>query len=994
MKHYYNYLLGLLATVAPIQVANAQLAFPEALGFGANATGGRGGSVYHVTNLNDSGTGSFRDAVSSSNRIVVFDVSGYIQLKTAVSINSNITIAGQTAPGGGIGIRGGEISCANRSNIIIRYLRVRPGSETASNTDDALSLYRASNVILDHCSFEFAPWNNIDGVGNSTYMVTNISFQNCLIADPTYQQFGAHCESVNSNWSWYYNAFVNSHNRNPLDKVNSVMVNNICYNNEASYTTHTSTTFSHDLVNNYYVYGPVASKNNWFQVDKNQKMYYSGNYLDSNKDGSLNGSITTPYFYQGNCTILSSPWNEMTTKNPVYSAATAYRLVSSQSGTLPYDEIDTQIWTWVRSLKNGPSSLYSSQTGTGLGNNGYGTITEGTLPTDNDGDGMPDYWEKSMDLDNSKNDAMTKRSDGYVNIEAYINWLGEPHTTVNATSSVKYDLADITGGWAAVSPSYTVGAAEHGTATISGSVVTFTPAANYYGLASFTYTVKGSDNTEYTGKVAVLVLQDGTVVKEPEYPTLSKCGGGSSSQTVAADTEISSFCFTWTNASTVKVTWEPCDPDGITVDVDNANKKVTFSGAPTNGGTTYSYTVTTSGSTTDSVCTKTGKIVVTGNPKMPQIIKRGGGSSSQTIEVDSALSNFNFGWTVVPTITLTWEPSAPAGITTYIDNANKSVYFSGIATERGTYVYTITAANGDSVATRKGTITVNGDIKMPQIIKHGGGSSSQTVAVDSAIYGFYFTWTEAPSLEISWEPYAPAGISTLITDDEKEIEFWGTPTEAGTFTYTLTAANGDSVATRKGTFTFTGPAVMPVISKCGAGSSSQSVKLGESIADFCFTWMDAQTVTVDWAPSTPDSIVTVISAADKNVSFSGKSTVADTFTYTVKAVNGDSVATRTGKLIFYEDPSGIDNTVAECAGVTVYPNPMRTHAAVQIVANDDDVCFVSLCNMAGEVLSQQQLQLKQGLNYWNIERGKLAAGIYLVKVTTSDRNQVLKLEVE
>src|SRR6185295_4807676 len=115
------------------------VAFPGALGFGANATGGRAGSVYHVTTLADSGAGSFRAAVSSGNRIVVFDVGGYISLVTAVSVKSSITIAGQTAPGGGIGFKGGEISFANSSNIICRYVRIRPGSETHSTTDDALS---------------------------------------------------------------------------------------------------------------------------------------------------------------------------------------------------------------------------------------------------------------------------------------------------------------------------------------------------------------------------------------------------------------------------------------------------------------------------------------------------------------------------------------------------------------------------------------------------------------------------------------------------------------------------------------------------------------------------------------------------------------------------------------------------------------------------------------------------------------------------------------
>ena len=85
---------------------------------------------------------------------------------TAVSVKSNITIAGQSAPGGGIGFRGGEISFASQSNIIARYLRIRPGSETASTTDDALSLFRAKTVMIDHASFEFAPWNNIDGVSD------------------------------------------------------------------------------------------------------------------------------------------------------------------------------------------------------------------------------------------------------------------------------------------------------------------------------------------------------------------------------------------------------------------------------------------------------------------------------------------------------------------------------------------------------------------------------------------------------------------------------------------------------------------------------------------------------------------------------------------------------------------------------------------------------------------------------------------------------------
>src|SRR5262245_38834167 len=194
--------------LASALTSQAAPAFPGALGFGANATGGRNGTVYHVTTLADSGAGSFRTGVGSPNRVIVFDVGGYISLSSAVSVRENITIAGQTAPGG-IGFKAGEISFASRANIICRYIRIRPGSDTASHTDDALSLYRAQNVMLDHVSVEFGPWNNVDAVSDDwqNWPVTSVSFQNCLNADPSKnvtadstsgQQFGAHTESVNS----------------------------------------------------------------------------------------------------------------------------------------------------------------------------------------------------------------------------------------------------------------------------------------------------------------------------------------------------------------------------------------------------------------------------------------------------------------------------------------------------------------------------------------------------------------------------------------------------------------------------------------------------------------------------------------------------------------------------------------------------------------------------------------------------------------------------
>jgi len=506
-------LMGLLCV--NLSMGSSIKAFPEALGFGAYVTGGRGGSVYHVTNLNDSGVGSFRDAVSAPNRIVVFDVSGIINIKTAVSIKSNITIAGQTAPGEGIAIHGGKLSTGKQHNIIIRYLRIRPGENTASKKDNALNLYNSRDVIVDHCSVELAPWNNFGGSSDdANYRITGVTVQNSLIANPIGQQFGAHIESLQGTWAWYYNAFINTHNRNPLDKINDVFVNNILYNFEAGYTTHTSSHFKHDIVNNYFVYGPKG-KNPWFQVDKNQSIYASGNMIDTNRDGVLNGSSTNIYYYQGEGEILTKPWSEETTKNPIYSAATAWRLVNSQSGVLPYDDIDSLIWYQASTL-GAEGALVKSVADMGIKeNNGWGYVQTGKAPQDTDKDGIPDYFEEAMGYDKTKDDAMIIESDGYARIEKYINWLGSMHTRVLQNVPSIFDLRSVTRGFQDVAPIYSVSAIEGVDVSLNSDAysVTITPKPNFKGLAAFQYTVKGNDETEYTGRIEVLVEKSDHLVE-------------------------------------------------------------------------------------------------------------------------------------------------------------------------------------------------------------------------------------------------------------------------------------------------------------------------------------------------------------------------------------------------------------------------------------------------------------------------------------------------
>ena len=152
-------------------------AFPGAEGHGRYVTGGRGGKVIHVTNLNDSGTGSFREAVKSGKRIIVFDVAGVIALKSDLKIADNITILGQTAPSPGITLRYFTVQPGN--NNIIRFLRIRRGEEKNINDGaDATWQRNKTGIIFDHCSFSWS----IDEVA-SFYDNNNFTMQWCTVAE-------------------------------------------------------------------------------------------------------------------------------------------------------------------------------------------------------------------------------------------------------------------------------------------------------------------------------------------------------------------------------------------------------------------------------------------------------------------------------------------------------------------------------------------------------------------------------------------------------------------------------------------------------------------------------------------------------------------------------------------------------------------------------------------------------------------------------------------
>ena len=476
-------------------------AFPGALGFGRSATGGRGGTVYHVTSLADDGSaGTFREAVSQPNRIIIFDVGGYISLSSAVSASSSLTIAGQTAPGGGIGLMGDELSFYGRTNIICRHLRVRQGGSDTGQSGINLGSDSggAGNMIFDHTSVEFGQWDSVDAVNTDDFTV-----QYCIIADPINQQFGAHVEG--SDASYVNNLWVNAHNRQPLAKANTVYINNVIYDYQAGYTVaDTAGDFSHDIINNYFIAGPSTTSpgDDFFQFDSGQSVYASGNLLDSSGNGTLGGSPTAP----SGVTVLSAPWSPVTATIPTASTLSAYRIDVSSSGAFPIDQLDQQVISQVTSLGTA-GSIIGSSGDTGLGNDGYGVITNGTLPPDFDGDGMPDYWKLAVGLSlTNSNDAMIIASDGYANIEHYLNWLAEPHALTSTGIPANVDLWPCTAGFTNASPVYSVSGAINGAVVLnSGHIAQFTPAANFRGLGSFNFSVLAGDGSTMTNTVAVCV---------------------------------------------------------------------------------------------------------------------------------------------------------------------------------------------------------------------------------------------------------------------------------------------------------------------------------------------------------------------------------------------------------------------------------------------------------------------------------------------------------
>lgn len=443
-----------------------QIAFPGAEGGGRNTSGGRGGEIYYVTNLNNSGTGSLRDAVSAGNRTVLFKTSGTIFLQSPIVLQQdNITIAGQTAPGDGICLANYGLNI-RANNVIIRYLRSRPGDVITVPGDSSKSvdaMYNSfgtpitnpyQNIIIDHCSLS---WSTDEAA--SFYAIKNFTFQWSIISESLYR--AAHPKPTphgyggiwgGQNASFHHNLLASHSNRNPrfsgsenngqpeLEYVD--FRNNVIFNWYGG--TYGGIGGHQNMVNNYYKSGPATAGNfrkrrllsysNTTTI-QDGKFYINGNYVNGFADVTSNNwdGVDLAAGIIIDSVRVNSPF--LYSAVETQSAEDAYASVLASAGALlpRRDTVDRRI---VKEVQTGivafadtsfsvagmvsPSGIIDSQNTVG----GWPVLNTTTSPNDSDNDGLPDWWE-AMQNGNTTDSISVNRNgydtDGYTFLEKYIN---------------------------------------------------------------------------------------------------------------------------------------------------------------------------------------------------------------------------------------------------------------------------------------------------------------------------------------------------------------------------------------------------------------------------------------------------------------------------------------------------------------------------------------------------------------------------------------------
>ncbi len=438
-----------------------QIAFPGAEGFGKYSTGGRGGKVAFVTNLNDDGEGSFRNALEQfpgEPLTVIFKVSGIIELQSKIQIKrSNLTIAGQTAPGDGICLKNqslilnGASAKGNHGNIIIRFIRSRPGGTLKSGMY-GFDMENCHDVIVDHCSFS---WANEECA--AMYDTKNTSVQWCIVSEGLYEAGHAKGHrSYGGVWggqyaTYHHNLIAHQNSRAVrfngarahdtialIDYRNNVIYNwgnaNACYGGEVNIAGGVSQV---NLVNNYYKPGPATGTElkfihaNYSAKDAKGtgEWYLSGNIMEGDKaltKKNFKGLDLSEQGYPKNAEAknpfrIDAPIPEQNAKDACNEVLKFCGAILPKRDAVDERVInETKTGTATGKGVFGKAGIIDSPNAVG----GWGEFKNGIAPLDTDADGMPDEWEKKNGLNpTDASDRNKIGGDGFTMLEKYLNEL-------------------------------------------------------------------------------------------------------------------------------------------------------------------------------------------------------------------------------------------------------------------------------------------------------------------------------------------------------------------------------------------------------------------------------------------------------------------------------------------------------------------------------------------------------------------------------------------